>query len=144
MFYNFLSSLVGSKYLFIFSFSFICSLSSDGTAKFFRWQVLFFFTSSSFCSFERFSHQHWLIVFQVSSSLQDFSLSSVGSQQCCSLNGLHSTSYFQVLQSLYPSFGDRAERTNYNWYHSHFNVPQFFQFSSEVLVLISFFAFFQF
>ena len=42
---------------------------------------------------------------QVSSSLQDSSQYSVRSKQCCSLNGLHSSSNFQVplivLYSLY-------------------------------------------
>ena len=37
---------------------------------------------------------------QVSSSLQDSSQYSGRSQQCCSLDGLHSSSNFQVLQSL--------------------------------------------
>ena len=37
---------------------------------------------------------------QVSSSIQDSSQYSDCSQQCCSLDGLHSSSYFQVLQSL--------------------------------------------
>ena len=55
------------------------------------------------------------------------------SQQRCHLNGLYSSSYFQVLQSLYQSFGDCAGSTNYNWYHRHFHVPLFFQFSSDVL-----------
>ena len=38
---------------------------------------------------------------QVSSSLQDSSLYSRLSQQCCSLKGLHKPSYFQVLWCLY-------------------------------------------
>ena len=62
---------------------------------------------------------------QVSSSLQNSSQYSGLSQQYCSLDGLHS-SYFQVLQSLYQTIGDCTERTNYNWYHSRFHVPQFF------------------
>ena len=41
----------------------------------------------------------------------------------CSLDGLHSSFYFQVIQSLYQSFGDRTECANYYRYHSHFNVP---------------------
>ena len=51
---------------------------------------------------------------QVSSSLQDSSQYSGRSQQCCSLDGLHSSSYFQILQSLYQSFGDCTKSTNYN------------------------------
>ena len=34
--------------------------------------------------------------------------------------------------------------TNYNWYNCHLHVPQFFQFSSKVEVLILHFTFFQF
>ena len=41
------------------------------------------------------------------------------------LDGLHSSSYFQVLQSFYQSFGDCTKSTNYNWYKIHFHVPQF-------------------
>ena len=33
---------------------------------------------------------------------------------------------------------------NYNWYHRQFHVPQLFQFSSKVYVLMFFFTFFQF
>ena len=43
---------------------------------------------------------------QVSSSLQDSSQYSSWSQQCWSLDGLHSFFYFQVLQSLYQFFDD--------------------------------------
>ena len=49
----------------------------------------------------------------------------------CSLDGLHYSSYFQVLQSQYQSFGDCAVS---------FMFHCFFQFSSKVLVLISLFA----
>ena len=38
----------------------------------------------------------------------------------------HSSSNFQALLSLYQSFGDRAERTGYDWYHYHFHVPDLF------------------
>ena len=54
---------------------------------------------------------------QISSSLPD------SFQQCYSLNRLYWPSYFQVLQSLYQSFSDCTERSNYNWYHRHFHVP---------------------
>ena len=37
-----------------------------------------------------------------------------------------------------------TDRTNYNWYHRHFLLPWFFQFSSKVYVLIFLFDFFQF
>ena len=66
---------------------------------------------------------------QASSSLQDSSQYSGRSQQCCSLDGLNSSSNFQVLQSLYQPFGDSTEPTNYNWYQRHFHVPQFFSVS---------------
>ena len=61
-----------------------------------------------------------------SSSLQDSFQNSSRSQQCCCSHGLHSSSYFQVLQSLYQSFGNSTKNTNYNWYNRHFHVPQFF------------------
>ena len=41
-------------------------------------------------------------------------------------------------------FGNFNKGTNYNWYRCHFHVPQFFQFSSKVQVLILLFTFFQF
>ena len=62
----------------------------------------------------------------------------------CSLDGHHTSTYFQILQSLYQSFGDCIESTNYYWHNRHFHVPQFFQFPSKVEVLILLFAFFQF
>ena len=80
---------------------------------------------------------------QVSSSLQDSSQYSSQSKQCCSLDGLHLSSHFQVVQSLNQSFRDCTKSTNYNWHHHHFHVQLFFQFSSKVLVLVSLFAFFQ-
>ena len=63
---------------------------------------------------------------QVSSSFQDSPLYSSRSQQCCSLDGLHLSSYFHVLQFFYKSFGFCTKNTNYNFYHRHFHVPQFF------------------
>ena len=50
----------------------------------------------------------------VSSSLHNFSPYSDRSQLSCSLDGLHSSSYFQVLQSLYQFFGNCTKSTNYN------------------------------
>ena len=42
----------------------------------------------------------------------------------------HQLFYFQILYSLYQSFGDYTERINYNWYHRHLHVSiVFFQFS---------------
>ena len=60
---------------------------------------------------------------QVSSSLRDSSLYSGQSQQSYSLDGFHSPSYFQVLQSLYQYICNCTECTSYNWYHCHFRVP---------------------
>ena len=66
------------------------------------------------------------------------------SQQCCILDGLHSSTYFQVLKFFYQSFGDCTNSTNYNWYNCHFYVLQFYQFSIKVEVLNLLFAFFPF
>ena len=63
---------------------------------------------------------------QVSLSLRDSSRHSDRSQQCSSLDDLHSASYFQVLQSLYQSFSDYSKSTNRHWYNRHFHVSQFF------------------
>ena len=60
------------------------------------------------------------------SSLHDSSQYSDRSQLCCSLDSLHPSRYFQLLQSLYQSFGDCTKSTNYNWYNRHFHVLQFF------------------
>ena len=78
------------------------------------------------------------------SSLQDSSQYSGRSRQCCSLDSLHPSRYFQVLQSLYQSFGDCIKSTNFNRYHRHFRVSQFFRFLSKVEVLTPLFAFFKF
>ena len=59
---------------------------------------------------------------QISSSLQDSPQYSGQSRQCCSLDSLHPSRYFQVLQSFYQSFGDCTKSTNYNWYHHHHHV----------------------
>ena len=56
---------------------------------------------------------------QVSSSLLDSSQYSGRSQQWCSLDSLHPSRYFQVLQSLYQSTGDCIKNFNYNWYNRH-------------------------
>ena len=63
---------------------------------------------------------------QVSSNLQDSSQYSGWFQTCCSLDGLHSCSYFQFLQSLDEFFGDCTECTNYKWYYCYFHVPSVF------------------
>ena len=78
---------------------------------------------------------------QVSLSLQDSSKYSDWSQQCCSLDSLHPSHYFQVLQSLYQSFGDCTELTITIIITVTF---MFFQLPSKVNVLIPLLAFFQF
>ena len=83
----------------------------------------------------------WL---QISLSLEDCYQHSARPQQCCSIDGLHSTSYLQVLQSFNQSFDDCTKSTNYSWYNRYFHVPQFFRFNCKVQVLILLLAFFQF
>ena len=102
---QFLTAIFPSLYYYLFCES-ITSASADGSLQESEWQ-------------------------QVSSSLQDSSKYSGWSQQSCSLDGLHSSSYFHVLQSLYQTFGDGTECTNHNWYHCRFHVPSFYQFSSK-------------
>ena len=82
---------------------------------------------------------------QVSSSPQDFFQYSGQSQQCCSSDDLHSSSYFQVLQFLNQSVGDCTKRVNYNWVlrSLSLSIVFIFQFSWKVLVLISLFTFFK-
>ena len=63
---------------------------------------------------------------QISLSFQDSSQYSVWSQQCCSLDGVHSSSNFQVLQPLYQSYGDYTKFTSYNSDHRYFHVSYFF------------------
>ena len=63
--------------------------------------------------------------FSLESEWQQASLSlhSGWSQQCCSLDGLYLSYYFQVLQSLYQSFSNCTEHADYSWYHYLFHVP---------------------
>ena len=61
----------------------------------------------------------------MTASPQDSSQYSGCSQQGRSLNGLPSSSYFKVLQSLYQSFADCTACANYKWYHRHFQLPVF-------------------
>ena len=146
IFYWYFGSLAKSKYLSIFLLSFVFTLWSARMANYTGWQVLLllftpirvFHTSVSRWFLTKFEWQ------RVSSSLQDSSQYSDQSQQCSSLDGLHSSFYFQVLQSLYQSFGDCTKCTNHNWYNHQFHVSQFFQFPSKVQVFIFLFFFFQF
>ena len=61
---------------------------------------------------------------QISSDLQDSSQYSTRSWKCCSLDGLYSSSNFQLLVSIFQAV--RILCTNYNWYHRHPHVPQIF------------------
>ena len=81
---------------------------------------------------------------QGSSCLQDSSQYSSRSQQSCSLDGPHSSPYFQVLQSLYQSIVTvpRAPITIGIIVSIMFH--SFFYFSCKVQVLFFLFAFFQF
>ena len=64
--------------------------------------------------------------------------------QCCSLNGLHSFSYFQVFKSLYEYFGDCTVGRYYNCYHHHFHVPQFVSYLAMSMCLAVFLLSFSF
>ena len=48
------------------------------------------------------------------------------------LDGLHSSSYFQVLQFLYQYFVDGTRCTSYNWYYRHFHVHGFIVFFTSL------------
>ena len=61
--------------------------------------------------------------YQVSSNLQDSSLYSGWFKKCCSLDGLNTSSNFWLFQSLYQSFRDCTEHTNYTWCQHHSYVP---------------------
>ena len=79
-------------------------------------------------SFSSFSHRCKLMVSHWSlsdcKSLQIYkNIFSI--QWRCNLDGILSSSNFQVLQSLYQSFGDYTKSTSYNWHHRHFHVPVF-------------------
>ena len=54
------------------------------------------------------------------------------------------TSYFHICHSLYQSFGNGTECTNYNGYYCHFHVSQIFQFSTNFRLFLFHFVFFHF
>ena len=96
-----------------------------------------------------FSHQHMVFYW----SLRDNKFPQVAKTLLGILTDLNSAVVWMVstlaLISKYSSpfiipFGECTEHNDYNWYDRHFHVPQFFQLSSKVLVLISLFAFFHF
>ena len=41
-------------------------------------------------------------------------------------------------QSLFHAFGDHSKCTHYSWYHSHFQVPRVFPFSSKIRAFVYF------
>ena len=65
----------------------------------------------------------YFIIFWVSSGIQD---SPEYSGRLCDLNGLISSSDFQLFQSPFQSFGDRSNSTHYNWYHHHSQILELF------------------
>ena len=56
----------------------------------------------------------------------NWTLLSILADISCSLDNLHPSHYFRVLQSLYRSFSDSTKSTNYNRYKCYFHDPQFF------------------
>ena len=79
-----------------------------------------------FYSFSSLGFLAWVWMIATFSSLQDSSQYFGRSLQYCSLDDLHLSSYFQILMSLYQSFGDGTKNTNNNWYHRYIHVPLFF------------------
>ena len=73
---------------------------------------------------------------QVSSGLQDFSQYSSWSQDCCSLDGLHSSSDFQIFHSSFQVSEDRSKNTNNNWYHRHPQAPYFLALCQGSILLL--------
>ena len=53
----------------------------------------------------------------MTSGNQDSSQYSSRSQQCCSMNGLDSSTDFQRSQSPFKTFRNRSKCTTYGWYH---------------------------
>ena len=86
----------------------------------FIWLIWVFFTPVLADSFPL--ESDWQQVF---SGLQDSSQYSGQSQQCCSLDGLHMSPYFQVLQTFYRSFNNYTKRPDYNWNKCPFNYYYF-------------------
>ena len=155
IFLSFFSSLARFKYLSIFLLSFIFILWITGRVKSTKWQFFFFFFFFFFflllllllllLFLVSFSHQH-LMVFHW--SLRDSKSPQVSNTLLnlladLSLNGLHSSCYFQLHKSLYQSFGNCTKSTSYNWYNRHLHVPHFLQFLGKVVVFIPLFTFFQ-
>ena len=68
---------------------------------------------------------HWRLSYNKSPQVSRTLLSILANLNN-TVDGLHSSSYFKVFQFLYQSFGNCVKDTNYNLYHSHFHVPQFF------------------
>ena len=65
---------------------------------------------------------HWSLSDNKSPQVSETLLSILGDLSNA-LDCLHSSSYFQILYSFYPFFGDCIKSTNYNWYNRYFHVP---------------------
>ena len=64
--------------------------------------------------------------------------------QYCSMNCLYSSSYSQILQSLYQSFSDCSESTSYNWYFQSLSCSRVFPFPWQNLGIYRSSRFFRF
>ena len=98
-------SLSDSKSPGPFSVYCYCSYQNFQFFLIFYKQILVcYYNDYQFFSFDSFSHQQWPMVFfirvWVTACPQDPSQYFGRSQQCCTLDVLYSSSYFQVLQSL--------------------------------------------
>ena len=92
-----------------------------------------FFTLSSVDGFTLKSEWH-----QVPSGLQDSSKYSARLQQCYSLDGLGSSSDFQLFQPPYKAFRNRSKCTIYNNYHRPQHVSHFLVLKQGPSIFLSF------
>ena len=141
-FHNFSNSQVRSWYIYHFSLWFNFTLSPTWTAKS-NYYYYYYFTPWEFFSSANANGLSLKFEWkQVSSNLQDPSQYSGWSQQCCCLDGLLTSSYFQVFQSMNQFFGDYTKNITYNRYNRHFHVPHFFFNSLARSRYLSFFSLF--
>ena len=116
-FFSFLWQVLGFYLSFRFVSILLCGLPEGKVHHYHSTYLRVLHISVSWC----FSTGVWVTASLLKS--QDSSQYSGRSQQCCSLDGLLSSFYFQIFQSLYQSFGDRTEHTNYYSYHRHLHIP---------------------
>ena len=131
MFHSFFNSLARSRYLSLFSHSFIFTLWSAGTAKSTILQIFFFLLiiirSGLWAEShpERFSQHFWFIVFHgvwMMTNLFRFpGLFIVFELLFTMLSSAWSWFYlrFPIPPSFFPTFWDCSQCTNYNWNYSH-------------------------